>query len=89
MSGQVAQEDKKSRAARLRAVTSAKKRAFMKALAAGGEFSVLVEDAGGEGLSEHYAPCRVLGPAPVRSLVRVRPAGLEAGRILAEPLEDV
>ena len=50
-------------------MTSAKKRAFVKALAAGREFSVLVEDTGGEGLSEHYAPCRVLSPAPVRALV--------------------
>ncbi len=87
MPGQVAPEDKKSRAARLRAATSAKKRAFVKALSAGREFSVLVEEAGGEGLSEHYAPCRVLGGAPVRALVRVRAAGLEAGRVLAEPLE--
>ncbi len=88
MSGHVSQEEKKARAARLRAVTTAKKRAFLKALATGGEFSVLVEESSGAGLSEHYAPCRVVGNAAVRVLVRVRPVGLEAGRVLAEPLED-
>ena len=88
MSGQVSQEEKKSRAARLRAVSTAKKRAFLKALATGGEFSVLVEEPSGAGLSEHYAACRVTGNAAVRTLVRVRPVGLEAGRVLAEPLED-
>lgn len=83
LDGQVPQEEKKARAASLRAVTSARKRAFLKVLAGGGPLSVLVENAEGEGVSEHYAPCRVEGVSAVRALVRARPGGLEGGRVLA------
>ena len=83
LDGQVPQEEKKARAASLRAVTSARKRAFLKVLAGGGPLSVLVENAEGEGVSEHYAPCRVEGVSAVRALVRARPVGLEGGRVLA------
>lgn len=87
--GQNAPEIRKSRAARLRAAVSAKKRAFARGLAAGGPLAVVLEDAAGQGLSEHYAACIVRGieGLPPRTLVAARPEGLDKGRILARFLE--
>lgn len=86
---QNAPEVRKSRAARLRAVVSGKKRAFVRAQAERDRLSVVLEDAAGQGLSEHYTACTVLGAGslPPRTLVAARPEGLDKGRILARFLE--
>ncbi|MDP3426910.1 MAG: MiaB/RimO family radical SAM methylthiotransferase [Humidesulfovibrio sp.] len=92
--------ERTARAARLRALSESRKRAFLKVLAAQPQLTVLVEKAtcksgGGEGLGvcEFYAPCLLRGEALLReslvrgSLVRMRPEGVEAGRIVGAALK--
>ena len=87
--------ERTARAARLRALSESRKRAFLKVLAAQPELTVLVEkttckSGGGEGLGvcEFYAPCLLRGEGLLReslvrgSLVRMRPEGVEGGRIV-------
>ncbi|MBU1039661.1 MAG: MiaB/RimO family radical SAM methylthiotransferase [Proteobacteria bacterium] len=82
--------ERTSRAARLRAMSESRKRAFLKTLTTQPQLTVLVEKAtcksgGGAGLGvcEFYAPCLLRGDALRRgSLVRMRPEGVEGGRIV-------
>lgn len=95
--------ERTARAARLRSLAESKKRAFLKVLAAQPELTVLVEghseiDADcrpdqrqpgqGAGVCEYYAPCVVRGQdLRPGSLVRLRPEGVEAGRIVGSVLD--
>ena len=92
MDGQVDVPVRKERAARLRKVVSAKRRAFLTRLLTLDHLDVLVQDAQGRGVSQYYAACRfdrpVAGIEP-RSLVRSRPVGREKGVILVQPLEQL
>ncbi|MGL1861812.1 MAG: MiaB/RimO family radical SAM methylthiotransferase [Pseudodesulfovibrio sp.] len=81
---------RKERAARLRKVVNEKKRTFLEGLLELDHLDVLVQDNKTHGVCEYYAACRFktlpegVGP---RSLVRVKPIGLEKGFIIVEPLE--
>ena len=90
MDNQVDVPVRKERAARLRKVVGAKRRAFRERLLALDHLDVLVQDKEGRGVSQYYAACRFDRPAPgiePRSLVRARPVGQEKGVILVEPVE--
>jgi len=84
--------ERTSRAARLRGLAEAKKRAFRKDLAGLPRLAVLLESAdaeGGQGTCEFYAPCVVRGAVPgVGGLVGVRPEGLEGGKVLCRVLPE-
>lgn len=92
--------ERTARAARLRALSESRKRAFLKTLATLPQLTVLVEkttcrSGGAEsiGVCEFYAPCLVRGERLLRgddlrrgSLVRMRPEGVEGGRIVGAAL---
>lgn len=91
MPGQLSREEKKERAARLRAVADGLEAAFLERVAALPELTVAVEKADpGAGASEYYVECRLAGPSPVSpgGLLKVRPSGVSAGAVLAGPLRD-
>jgi len=77
--------ERTARAARLRTLAESRKRGFLKTLRALPELTVLVERAKnlGNGVCEFYAPCLVHGPGlKPGSLVRMRPEGVQNGRIV-------
>lgn len=81
--------ERTARAARLRGLAESRKRSFLKTLAALPQLMVLVEktEGGGNGVCEYYAPCLVRGESlRPGSLVRVRPEGVEGGRIVGTVL---
>lgn len=82
--------ERTARAATLRGIAEARKRAFAKELAALPELSVLIEkaeDGVGLGVCEYYSSCQVRGASlPVGSLVRMRPTGVEGGKIVGDAL---
>lgn len=83
---------RKERAARLRELVNAKKRAFLERLVKLDSLNVLVQDTKGRGVSEYYAACRFVhlpDGADARSLVRARPVRLEKNVVIVEPLEVV
>lgn len=84
--------ERTSRAARLRGLAEAKKRAFRKELSGLARLSVLVERVEGEyghGTCEFYAPCVVRGPGlRPGMLAAMRPEGLAEGRIVGALLPD-
>jgi len=82
--------ERTNRAARLRGLAEARKRAFRKELAALPRLTVLIENAGtGQGTCEFYAPCVVAGGGlRPGGLVAVRPEGLEAGRLQCRVLPE-
>lgn len=89
--GQLSREEKKERAALLRACAEALEAAFLDRVAALPELTVAVEKSDpGAGASEYYVECRLQGPSPVApgGLLRARPAGVSDGVVLAEPLRD-
>lgn len=90
--GQVAQEEKKARAAALRRLANGGKAAFMKALVARPALAMVLEDeTSGRGMCEYGADCRLTAipaGAAARDLVAVRPVGLEQGALLAEPAPE-
>lgn len=84
--------ERTARAARLRGLAEAKKRAFQKELAGLSGLRVLIEGVdgdSGQGVSEYYASCRVRG-AGLRpgALVAMRPEGVSGGRIAGTLLEE-
>jgi MiaB-like tRNA modifying enzyme len=85
MPDQVPDPLKRERAARLRGLAGERKRRFLQRLCGLPVLRVLVEEASGRGVSEHYAPCRVAGPA-ASGLVAGRPVGVVEGRVLVEPV---
>jgi len=90
MGGAVDPAERKARAARLRKLVAAKKRAFLDRLAGTDRLDVLVQDGGGRGVSQYYAACRFAAPLPgdpVRALIPARPVGVERGTVLVTPLE--
>ncbi|MBN2139720.1 MAG: MiaB/RimO family radical SAM methylthiotransferase [Desulfovibrionaceae bacterium] len=86
MPDQVPDPVRRARAKRLRDLAGTRKRAFAEALAGLPEIEVLVQDESGLGLCSQYAACRITsaGPAVPKTLVRARPAAIEAGLVLAE-----
>lgn len=88
--------ERTARAARLRGLSESRKRAFLKALATLPQLRVLVEkttckngDGEGLGVCEFYAPCLLRGEGLRRgSLVRMRPEGVEGGRIVGSALKQ-
>jgi len=77
--------ERTARAARLRTLAESRKRGFLKTLGALPELTVLVERAKGvgNGVCEFYAPCQVRGQGlKPGSLVRMRPEGVQNGRII-------
>ncbi|MDO9631121.1 MAG: MiaB/RimO family radical SAM methylthiotransferase [Humidesulfovibrio sp.] len=77
--------ERTARAARLRTLAESRKRGFLKTLRALPELTVLVERAKnlGNGVCEFYAPCLVHGQGlKPGSLVRMRPEGVQNGRIV-------
>ncbi len=85
--------ERTARAATLRGIAEARKRAFARELAALPELTVLVEKVEGgvgQGVCEFYSSCQVTGTSlPVGSLVRMRPAGpsgMEGGKITGDAL---
>jgi len=82
--------ERTSRAARLRGLAEAKKRAFRRELAALPRLTVLIENAEtGAGTCEFYAPCVVAGPGlKPGGLAAARPEGLEAGPLLCRVLPE-
>lgn len=82
--------ERTARAARLRGLAEARKRAFRKELAALPRLTVLIENTGtGQGTCEFYAPCVVAGGGlRPGGLVAVRPEGLEAGRLQCRVLPE-
>ncbi len=82
--------ERTSRAARLRGLAEAKKRAFRRELAALPRLTVLIENAEtGAGTCEFYAPCVVAGPGlKPGGLAAARPEGLEAGTLLCRVLPE-
>lgn len=82
--------ERTARAARLRGLAEAKKRAFRKELAALPRLTVLVENAQtGTGTCEFYAPCVVSGQGlRAGGLVPARPEGLEAGALRCRVLPE-
>ncbi|WP_419787423.1 MiaB/RimO family radical SAM methylthiotransferase [Pseudodesulfovibrio sp.] len=82
--------ERKDRAARLRKLVSAKKRAFLEQLIATDRVDVLVQDREGRGVSQYYAACRFREPLagdPVRRLIPARPVAVERGVILVDSLD--
>ena len=80
-----------ARAARLRGLAESRKRSFLKTLITLPQLTVLVELTEGEsnGVCEFYAPCQVRGESPrPGSLVRMRPEGVESGRIVGTLLQQ-
>ncbi|MBI5519455.1 MAG: MiaB/RimO family radical SAM methylthiotransferase [Desulfovibrio sp.] len=85
--------ERTARAARLRGMIEAKKRAFQKELAAQPRLTVLVESAdSGQGVCEFYAACRVESAPGVAlragGLVRARPVEIAGGRIVCAALGE-
>ena len=83
--------ERTGRAARLRGLAESRKRAFLKTLATLPQLTVLVELTPGEGngVCEFFAPCQVRGQSPrPGSLVRMRPEGVEGGRIVGTLLQQ-
>ncbi|MBG0790402.1 MAG: MiaB/RimO family radical SAM methylthiotransferase [Desulfovibrionaceae bacterium] len=82
---------RKERAARLRKLVNARKRAFQKSLLDRPHLDVLIQDAQGRGVSEFYAACRFEAPprgvAP-RSLVRARPVRVDKNVIVVEQVAE-
>ena len=79
---------RKERAARLRKLVNAKKRAFLQSLLGLPHLDVLVQDASGRGVSQYYAACKFETPprgAEPRSLIRVRPVRLEKNVVVVAP----
>ncbi len=77
---------RKERAARLRALVTEKKQAFIASQTTLPEVQMALRDkAAGAGMNEYYVSCRFTGPlpdAPERSLLRAVPAGAEKGVLL-------
>ncbi|MGE4552172.1 MAG: MiaB/RimO family radical SAM methylthiotransferase [Desulfovibrionaceae bacterium] len=83
MPDQVAPPEKKRRAARLRGLAARRRQAFAQRLAGLAELEVAVQDAGGAGVSQYYAACRLApGGWTPGGLVRARPEGLADGLVL-------
>jgi MiaB-like tRNA modifying enzyme len=80
--------ERTARAAALRQLAEAKKQAFLRDLVALPELSVLVENArSGRGVCEFYGPCEVRGKGlTAGALARMRPDGVEDGRVTGEVL---
>ncbi len=89
MSNQVDLAEKKQRAAKIRAVASDKKRAFLEKIAGFERLDVVVQDEMGCGVSQYYAPCRFTTPvaAKPRSLVPAHPVGVEGTVVLVQEIE--
>lgn len=81
-----------ARAATLRGLAEARKRAFARELSGLADLAVLVEKVEGgvgQGVCEFYASCLVSGEGlAVGSLVRMRPTGLEGGKITGPVLPE-
>jgi threonylcarbamoyladenosine tRNA methylthiotransferase MtaB len=89
MTDQVDVPVRKDRAARLRTLVNQKKKAFLQYLGTLPELLVLVQDEGGKGICEFYAPCLIQAggiPLRPRSLVRCRPMELRSGVLQCVPL---
>ena len=97
MPDQVADPQKKARAASLRAIASSRKEAFLRQQAALPRLLVALEQDKGRaihtGVSEYYGDCEFIGPLPAgllsghgATLVPARPLGLARGKILVEAL---
>lgn len=81
--------ERTARAARLRGLAESRKRAFLKSLAELPELTVLVETGEGNGVCEYYAQCQVRGQGlRPGSLVRMRPEGVEDGRLVGEAVGE-
>lgn len=87
--GQIASQVKKERAARLRALFSAKSAAFLELCALLPEVTVAWEEATPGGVNEFYGECAfVPGKEPAsasrKDLVKARPVGVEDGKLVVE-----
>lgn len=87
----VADDEKKARAAELRALAADKKAQFL-ALQLTLPEVVLVPEAGGagrKGVNEYYTDCRVVGPAPANKLTPAAPVGLDGDVLLVKAIGPV
>ncbi|CCH50472.1 MiaB/RimO family radical SAM methylthiotransferase [Pseudodesulfovibrio piezophilus] len=90
LDGSVPVPVRKERAARLRALVNAKKKAFLSHLLTLKQLNILVQDDSGRGVSEFYTACRFmdmpqgLGP---RKLARAKPLSLEKGVLVVQAME--
>lgn len=91
MPAQVAKPLRAERAARLRELAEAKRRAFIQRLAALPRLQVLLEtSAPAGGRCEYYVPCRLERPAPPgasRSIIPAAPVAMTDDALLVTPLE--
>lgn len=88
--GQVEQAVKKERAARLRAVFSAKKEAFLQEQLSLGQIMVAVEDGRGRGVNEFYSDCRFTGRLPVtgKELIPAKAVAVEKQTLIVKSLTN-
>jgi MiaB/RimO family radical SAM methylthiotransferase len=86
--GQLAQEVKKERAARLRQLVEKKKTAFIKSQLALPQVRVVQEEGSAQGINEFYTDCRfkVLPKHAGKNLIKCRPLGLEKDKLVVEAL---
>lgn len=86
--GQLPQEVKKERAARLRALVGAKKDAFLQRQLALPEVMVAPEDGRGQGVNEFYADCRFTdkNAASGKELIPARPVRVEKQVLLVQKI---
>ncbi len=83
-------EEKKHRAAELRALATEKKARFLERQLDLPEVVPAPEstDGGRKGINEYYTECRVLGPAPAGRLFAAAPVGLENGVLLVRATKE-
>ena len=89
MRGKVPVEEKKRRAALLRALVAKKKAAFLQRLSVEPRLNVLVQDKAGNGVCEFYSSCVFASPSKLaqpRAMVAVRPVRVGKGKIWVEPV---
>lgn len=86
--GQLSQEIKKERAARLRALVSAKKEAFLQRQLELPQVMVAAEDGRAQGVNEFYADCKFKAPAPKtdKALIPARPVAVEKQTLIVEKI---
>ncbi|MDR0339827.1 MAG: MiaB/RimO family radical SAM methylthiotransferase [Desulfovibrio sp.] len=97
MPGHIAPELKKERAAALRAVAQAKKRAFSESLLATAVMRVVLEDRAGkgrrQGMNEYYVDCALADDPekrrlPARELLRAKPLSVTDDGLLVRPAHE-
>jgi len=87
--GQVREEEKKIRTKELRSLAEKKKQDFLQRLTQEKKLDMIMETST-KGMSQYYVDCRLRKHASFtpRQLIQVRPLGVEAGKLIVEPLSE-